>query len=145
MNAVRLIPSTTDPLIIRTESENLQAWNAICTLIRAPVPDSGYTFYANVEFLDDPEFRSLGPADLLARVPAGYRHSFLCVVDGTAVAHPGFPTLGIVLRGDRGRSFRAVPSTIQGIENNLSISNMDFCEFADNVDQDGIFRGFPSH
>jgi hypothetical protein len=30
-----------------------------------------------------------------------------------------------------------------GIENNLSIANMDFEEFAENVDDDGIFRGFP--
>jgi len=29
------------------------------------------------------------------------------------------------------------------VENNLSIANMDFSEFADNVDKDGIFRGFP--
>ena len=29
-----------------------------------------------------------------------------------------------------------------GVENNLSISNMDFYEFADNADADGIFRGF---
>ncbi|HLF89873.1 MAG TPA: hypothetical protein VI451_13065 [Anaerolineales bacterium] len=42
-----------------------------------------------------------------------------------------------------GREFRAIPSQIQGIENNLSIANMDFEEFADSVDEDGVFRGFP--
>jgi hypothetical protein len=41
-----------------------------------------------------------------------------------------------------GRTFRAVPSAIQSIENNLSIANMDFWEFADNVDAAGVFRGF---
>jgi hypothetical protein len=30
-----------------------------------------------------------------------------------------------------------------GIENNLSIANMDFEAFAENADPDGIFRGFP--
>jgi hypothetical protein len=30
-----------------------------------------------------------------------------------------------------------------GVENNLSVSNMGFEEFADKVDQDGVFRGFP--
>jgi hypothetical protein len=30
-----------------------------------------------------------------------------------------------------------------GVENNLSIANMDFEEFADAVGPDGIFRGFP--
>jgi hypothetical protein len=30
-----------------------------------------------------------------------------------------------------------------GVENNLSIANMDYSEFADEVDPDGVFRGFP--
>ncbi len=42
-----------------------------------------------------------------------------------------------------GHEFRAIPSQIQGIENNLSIANMDFEEFAEAVDEDGVFRGFP--
>jgi hypothetical protein len=36
-----------------------------------------------------------------------------------------------------------LPSQIQAIENNLSIANMDFEDFADSVDADGVFRGFP--
>jgi hypothetical protein len=40
------------------------------------------------------------------------------------------------------RSFRTIPSQVQGIENNLSIGNMGFEEFADAVDKDGIFRRF---
>jgi hypothetical protein len=31
---------------------------------------------------------------------------------------------------------------IQSIQNNLSIANMDFEEFANSVDDDGVFRGF---
>ena len=41
-----------------------------------------------------------------------------------------------------GREFRAVPAAVQAVENNLSIANMDFAEFAGAVDEDGIFRGF---
>jgi hypothetical protein len=29
-----------------------------------------------------------------------------------------------------------------GVENNLSIANMVFAEFAGAVDEDGVFRGF---
>jgi hypothetical protein len=29
-----------------------------------------------------------------------------------------------------------------GVENNLSISNLDWEDFADAVDSDGVFRGF---
>ena len=42
------------------------------------------------------------------------------------------------------RLFRALPSTIQSIENNLTIANMDFEDFRNAVHQDGVFRGFAS-
>ena len=137
------LPKTVNPLVIRTDFENQRRWKTICKMIRAPVPAPGDTFYAYVEFLDNAGFRGLSKEDLLERVPNDYPHSFLFVVDRTAIAHPDFPILVVDLRADRGRSFRAIPSAIQSIENNLSIANMDFFEFARAVDQDGIFRGFP--
>ena len=129
-------------LMIRTEFENQQAWEAICELIRAPVPAPAATFYANVEFLEEDEFRDLSKEDLLPRVPASYRLSFVFVVDREAAGNPEFPILVVDLRREPGRGFRAIPSTIQSIENNLSIANMDFFEFANAVDADGVFRGF---
>ncbi|WP_435828452.1 DUF6924 domain-containing protein, partial [Nocardia testacea] len=42
----------------------------------------------------------------------------------------------------RGRTVRILPSQMWGIENNLSIANMDFQDFADAADPDGVFRGF---
>lgn len=138
----RQLPITNSPLVVLTDFENPQAWKTIRELISAPVPAPGDTFYAYVQFLEDPAFRGLGTEGFLERVPAGYNHSFIFVVDSTAIAHPEFPVLVIELRRD-GRTFRAIPSAIQSIENNLSISNMDFFEFADAAGEDGIFRGFP--
>jgi hypothetical protein len=137
------LPKTKNPLVVRTDFEQRHGWEMICRLIRAPIYVPGDTFHANVQFLEDVAFRGLDTEDLLARVPSDYRHSFLCVVDNTTTTHPAFPILMVDLRRNRGRSFRAIPSTIQAIENNLSISNMDFSEFAAATDQDGIFRGFP--
>lgn len=42
-----------------------------------------------------------------------------------------------------GREFRCEVSEVASIEANLAIANMDFAEFADNVEVDGVFRGFP--
>ena len=134
---MKQLPKTAHPLVIRTDFENQQAWDTVCELIRAPVQEGHESFNAYVEFLDDPEFRNLGKEDLLARVPADYDHSFLMVADGEATI------LVVDLYAERGRSFRAIPTAIQSIENNLSIANMDFAEFAESVDADGIFRGFP--
>jgi len=58
----------------------------------------------------------------------------------------GTQTTGVLvvdLYDEPGRSFRVVPQEAWSVENNLSISNMDFEEFADSVDADGVFRGFP--
>jgi hypothetical protein len=43
----------------------------------------------------------------------------------------------------RGRAFRCAVGEVASIEANLSIANMDFADFADNTDPDGVFRGFP--
>jgi hypothetical protein len=41
-----------------------------------------------------------------------------------------------------GRTFRVVPSEAWGVENSLSLANMGFEEFAEAVDEHGVFRGF---
>lgn len=39
-------------------------------------------------------------------------------------------------------SFRCVPDELWGVENNLNIANMNWEEFADKADEDGVFHGF---
>jgi hypothetical protein len=139
---MKQLPKAINPLLVRTDFENQHAWETICKQIRAPVHSGSYTFHAHVEFLESADFRNFTKEGLLARIPANYGHSFLLVVDSTSITHPDFPILIIDLGKDRGRSFRAIPTEIQAIENNLSIANMDFFEFAAAVDKEGILRGF---
>ena len=54
----------------------------------------------------------------------------MILVDRTAITHPEHPVLILDLFDPSSQAFRAVPSTVQAIENNLSIANMDFEEFA---------------
>jgi hypothetical protein len=133
------IPRTEHAAVIRTDFSDDAAWKAVCEAIVKPA--SGFRAY--VDFISDPAFSGLDVEKLLASVPEKYRHSFLFVVDGMALTHPEHPILVVDLYGERGRAFRVIPSEMWGIENNLSIANMDFFEFADAVDRDGIFRGFP--
>jgi hypothetical protein len=51
--------------------------------------------------------------------------------------------LVVDLKRRPGRSFRVIVQELWGVENNLSLANMDFEEFADSCDPDGVFRGFP--
>ncbi|MGA8673008.1 MAG: hypothetical protein WB679_24255 [Terracidiphilus sp.] len=142
MENEQLLPKTKDPLVIRTDFENEEAWKTIRELISQPVREAGQEFLAYVEFLDHANFRDLSEQELLARVPTDYWHTFLFVVDKVATERPEYPVLVIDLHHERGRTFRAIPSLIQCIENSLSISNMDFYSFADSADEDGVLRGF---
>ena len=133
------LPETEDPLVLRTDFSDQAAWEAICAAVREPVGE----FHAYVEFLDDGEYAGLTKDQLLGLVPRDYSHSFIIVADQTAIALPDHPLLVVDLYEGSGREFRAIPSQIQSVENNLSIANMDFEEFAEAVDESGVFRGFP--
>jgi hypothetical protein len=64
-----MFPKTANPLVIRTDFENQQAWDAICGLIRAPVQEGSDTFLAFVEFLEATEYRNISTDELLQTLP----------------------------------------------------------------------------
>jgi len=138
---MKQLPITENPLILRTDFSDQAVWERICKVIREPV--SVFRFRANVELVDDAAYEDITKDQLMELIPNDYSHSFIILVDRTAISHPDQPLLVIDLYERSGREFRAIPLQIQGIENNLSIANMDFEEFADSVDGDGVFRGFP--
>ena len=137
---MKQLPQTENALILRTDFSNQTIWEAIRRNLQKPV--GIFRFRANVDFLDDVEYANLTREQVLGLVPKNYDHSFIVIVDQTAISHPDHPLLVVDLYEGSGNEFRAIPSQVQGIENNLSIANMDFEEFAEAVDEDGIFRGF---
>lgn len=133
------LPLSRVALVIRTDFSDQEMWEAIGAAIIRPTEED---FRAHVEFVDDGAYRGLTAGQLLDLLPDGDARAFFMVVDDIAVRESGNPVLVVGLRRDRGRLFRAIPAAVQSIENNLSISNMDFAEFADAVGPDGVFRGF---
>lgn len=140
---MKQLPETENPLVVRIDLSNEAIWQEICVEIQKPV--GIFRFRANVEFLDDAEYAGITKEQLLGLLPKNYNHSFIVIVDQIAISHPEHPLLVVDLYEGSGNEFRALPSQIQGIENNLSIANMDFEEFAQAVDEDGIFRGFSTN
>ena len=135
------IPQTKHALVLRTDFSDQAAWDEICTEIQKPV--GILQFRAYVEFLDTREYADITKDQLMSLIPENYNHSFIIVADRTTMTHAEQPLQIIELFWQPGQEFRAIPSQVQGIENNLSIANMDFEDFADAVDEDGVFRGFP--
>jgi hypothetical protein len=134
------LPDSRDSLVLRTDFSDEAAWTAICAEIRAPVGE----FRAYVTCVSDPEFEGLIPDDLVTLARRGPYRSFLFVVDSETLRNPEHPVLVIDLAREPGRTFRVIPRETWGVENNLSIANMDFADFAEAVDADGVFRGFPA-
>ena len=126
-------------MVVRTDFSSEQVWVAVRELMLA---ETGDGFRAYVEIVDDAAFGGYEPDSVLASVGADYAYSFVIIADRTTMTDAEHPLLIVDLVHERGRSFRAIPPAVQGIENNLSIANMDFHEFADAVDQDGVFRDF---
>jgi hypothetical protein len=135
---MKTIPTTETAQVIRTDFSDQTAWEKLTTNLRNPAEP----FIFNLEILDDQERNGATIEQLLAALPPNYPHSFLVIVDSTAISQTDYPLLIIDLREEPGRQFRAIATEVPSIENNLSIANIDFADFSSAVDTDGIFRGF---
>jgi hypothetical protein len=136
---VKKIPKTDNSLALRTDFSDEPAWKAICTDIQQLRGD----FRAYVDFVNDPDYDGINAEQLISLLAGDSHHSFAFIIDKIALLQPDHPILVVDLLDDPGRTFRVIPSEMWAVENNLSIANMGFDEFADAADQNGIFRGFP--
>jgi len=133
-----MIPKTENTLALRTDFSDEAAWKSLCAAIQDPDDE----FRANVDFVSDPRFDGLTADKLPPLLPEDSSLTFAFIIDHVALSHPDHPILVIDLHDNPGRAFRVIASEIGTVENNLSIANMGFDEFANAVDKDGVFRGF---
>ncbi len=133
--------------VLRTDFTDDAAWAQLRADLVADDYSSGYT--PHLQFVERRDLSGI-EGDLLESeipraYPSAYEHPFLVLVDAFAVSSPEHPVLLIDLsEDDTSTSFRALPREVSSIEANLSISNMDFFEFGESTDDDGVFRGFGS-
>lgn len=132
------LPKTENSLVLRTDFADALAWSDIWLEIQQPVGE----FRAYVECVSDPVYDGLQPKQLITASALGPYRAYVFIVDRTTFTHPEHPILVLDLQSEPGRTFRVIPPEMWAVENNLSLANMDFEEFADAVDNDGIFRGF---
>ncbi|MBK7973182.1 MAG: hypothetical protein IPK07_07860 [Deltaproteobacteria bacterium] len=125
--------------MIRTDYSDALAWARIVAAIQRPHPAWGFT--AQVQIVDDPSFDGLSRDDIVRLAKPEYHLSFLFIVDQQAVKRKDHACLAVDIR--KKREFRVIPSEVWGVENNLSLGNMDWTDFANWVDQSDTFRGFP--
>jgi hypothetical protein len=137
-------------LLIRTDFSNDRSWEALCEGVRTPSEDD---FLAVVDIVDDEAYRDLTAAQLRDLVPEPFDGpAFFFVADDNALATTGHPLLVVpvpypepeyaYLNEVPRAEFRVVVTHLWSVENNLSLANMDWVDFAGNASKDGVFRGF---
>ena len=133
------IGRTEQPVVVRTDFSDETGWLTLRDELLAESPEG---WKANVNIVDDPGFDGCAADRVLGAVTEDYRFSFLGLVDAVAVGAGVHAVLVVDLLHEPGRSFCAAPGEVQSVENNLSLANMDFFEFAESVGPDDVFRGF---
>jgi hypothetical protein len=132
--------------VLRTDFSNDAIWNQLKGELAAASYD-GSDYEPQLAFVERRDLSGMSASVLEGQTPRSYPTSygvpFMIVVDDVAVNAPDHPVLLLDLHeSDTATSFRALPREIASIEANLTLANMDFFEFGDNVDETGVFRGF---
>jgi hypothetical protein len=133
------IPDSEDPAVVRTFFDNNSDWKEISSKL---IETNEMGFRAYVDFIDDKDYSNASIADIIRLTTTNYKYSFIFIADSITFKNSENSVLCIDLYDEIGRSFRVLPSELWGVQSNLSIANMDFYEFCDNCDEDGVFRGF---
>lgn len=139
-----VVPSLPEPddlhsLVIRTDFSDEAAWHRALADAARESPE-GYA--ANLTPVDDPAFAGLDPAGCPA-VPMPEHIGEVFLADARSMADGSLVVVALGEFVDEpGQSFRVVPEELWGVQNNLSIANMGFEEFAEAADATGVFRGF---
>ena len=127
-------------MLLRTDFSDQAAWVALCEAAQEPSEEG---FQARLDCVSDAAYEGLTVEQVIDLATKGGERTFVFLADRLALTHPERPILVVDLFDEPGRTFRVIPREMKGVENNLSLANMDYMEFADNVDPDGVFRGFP--
>jgi hypothetical protein len=138
------LPETWSVPVVRADFSEVRAWRWIVKEV-STLTEEG--FGADVEFVEDRTLEGLDEVAIVTTYPRlyprQYRHPVLFVVDSVAISAPEHVLLVVNLNtGVNAGPFRTLPRQVQGIQNNLSLANMDYIEFARSVGTDGVFRGF---
>lgn len=142
--------------LIRTDFSSDAAWQLVVDQVSqaADNGDDGDGYEPNLAPISDPGFEST-TAEMLASAWPRECHGYVILADDQSMreAAGGNATVVLVdLSADDedeeefgwifGQTFRCAAGEIATIEANLSLANMDFSEYAESVDDDGVFRGF---
>lgn len=126
-------------LVMRTDFGDEGAWDAV----RAALDGAGE--YPLATYVSERRFAGVEVQALVDEEAAAAEDDqifYLFLADAVTMKDPDHAVLAVDLYEEPGRTFRVPARWFPDISANLSISNMDFAEYADSADGSGTFRGF---
>ncbi len=140
---MKSLPQHENTLLIRTDFSDEEAWQTLRAVVTTPDEEDGSL--AALHIVDDPAYRDLTTEQVVALAPAD--DDLLILADRQALNGPEMPLLAVLRAEDDEPEqgfdeLRVIATELWSVENNISLANMDWEEFVDAVDDDGVFRGF---
>ncbi|MFC3456142.1 DUF6924 domain-containing protein [Amycolatopsis speibonae] len=145
---MKTLPDGDGALLVRTDFDHQPVWDDLCDLIRKYLPEG---LLANLRLIDDSSYEGATAEELLNLVPDDAGYPYIAIADAVTaepVERPQDRSLLIVDNDyydeeeeeEKGGTFRALVSELPSIDANLSIANMSFADYAEEADDDGVFR-----
>ena len=139
MNLMKItLPNSSYPLLVRTDYSDDTAWEALKQKVTSPENE----YEAVITFIDERKFENLSLDQLPSIDCEQDKYDFIFIADSISMYNKEKTILCVDLGENYGKHFRVVPSKLWAVANNLFIVHMEFNEFAESVDPNGIFRGF---
>ena len=144
MSSPSVLPSGQAALLVRTSFDDEAAWASLLERVTTPSPDG---FLADVETVDAPGYRDLPARRLRELLPEGAYVTFFFVADSTTLTDPQQPLLVVPVPQAQSpfldepprEPFRVAAGSLWSVENNLSLSNCDWGDFAEQT-EGGVYR-----
>jgi hypothetical protein len=132
------IPATSKTFVLRTDYSNDAAWESL----KARLCGSSHNGLApDLDFISNHAFADLSVESVRSSLPDNSDHSYCFIADRTSLVEKDNPVLAVDLSRKTPKTFRVAASALGEVEDNLSIGNMSFSEFAKAVAADGMYRG----
>jgi hypothetical protein len=143
--------------LVRVDFTDDDAWQRLVTLAReTSFEDDEDPYVPNIVVIDDRSYDGADAGSIATAARDAHDGlGYVLLADAASMAEAAQGTTATLVYVDLttpfddsgqesfGRAFRSVIAEVASIEANLSISNMDFDEFADYADErGGVFRGF---
>jgi hypothetical protein len=128
-------PEDLTSLVLRTDFSNDGAWRGVQMAIDAS-DDTPCATYVSDPVYAKMDIQALVEVDAAADAKVYY----LFLADAVTMADEEHPLLAVDLADEPGRTFRVPAREYGEVSANLCISNMDFADFADDVDSSGTYR-----